>query len=684
MAIKVKFITEGVDAVESGAKKVAGALGDVAKIAGGFVLAQGLMKAPAVLMDLASSSRDLELQMKKASVVFGDQIGVVEDWADANAKSMGLTSRQATNLAAGMADLLVPMGMSREAAAKMSTETLNLSGALAEWSGGQKSATEVAQILQSAYLGETDGLKGLGIAISAADVQARLAAKGQDELTGAAQQQAQALAIQELIMEKSTDAQTAFANGADSAARKQAEMNATVSQAKEDLAMAMGPAVAFVTTKLAELVPVVIEGARVFAEEMQPKVMAFVDAAVPVLQAIGKVVAEEFAKFRAYYESDIKPALDNIIAGVSAVIAFIVDHWPEIWRVVGPIMDMIQTHIETVVGVIREIFQILIDLISGDFSGAWKNLQELIALIWNDIKSIISNTIEAVLELIKGLGPLMLEALGNMSELLVEAGKDIIRGLIRGIGAMKDEALGAIGDVASGVKDKALGAFKINSPSKVFEDIGEGVVEGLVLGIDGKAADAVRSVEEMIKAAIAAGAVDEDAQSASGYWKMGTSTNGGGAGVEWVDTSSGGANGAADALATVGGGNGVPGSAGSGWAYVANGAGGYKLMKFPLTDGQTYYYFDSTGAWKSGVFHTEKPAASTTPKSDGGAAVQDAPGTGKSVGVSNQGSAAQTKAAQEQAAREEEKRWRDKMLALQLELVNLVKQGQRTPFGSGV
>lgn len=234
-------------------KGLGGAFSAVASTAAGFVLGGAIMKAPAALMGLSTLARDLELQMKKANTVFGDQITVVQDWAKANAASMGLSKNEATNLAAGLADLLIPMGMTREAAAQMSTKTIGLAGALAEWSGGAKSAAEVSDILTKAYLGETDGLKALGISISAADVQQRLLEKGQKDLTGAARQQAEALAIQELVFEKSTDAQKAFADGADSAARKKAQMTARIKEAKEALAVGLMPAFTAVMTLLATL-----------------------------------------------------------------------------------------------------------------------------------------------------------------------------------------------------------------------------------------------------------------------------------------------------------------------------------------------------------------------------------------------------------------------------------------------
>lgn len=249
-----------IDADGQGAVKEVGKVGDSVedldkkqgKLAAGMkkwgpaaaVAGAGLVAGIApVGVELYKLGADLEQMDAKAKTVFGDQKGLVDAWAKSNANAMGLTRREATGLATNMADLLVPMGMTREQAAKMSTEVIGLSGALSAWSGGQKSASEVAEILQGAMLGEYDALKSLGIGLGAADVEARLAANGQDKLTGAARQQAEALAVQQLILEKSTDAQKAFGDGVQSTNEKMAEQAAKFREAKEALATTLTPAI---------------------------------------------------------------------------------------------------------------------------------------------------------------------------------------------------------------------------------------------------------------------------------------------------------------------------------------------------------------------------------------------------------------------------------------------------------
>jgi hypothetical protein len=178
---------------------------------------------------LLSAGAELDALGKKSATVFdGAALGQVQAWAAGVAGSLGMTRAELVGTTAGIADLLKPMGFATDEAAKMSTGLVDLSGALSAWTGGTRSAKEVSEILTKALLGERDGLKELGISISEADVQARLAKNGTDKLTGAALEQAKALATQQLIMEKSTDAQKAWSNGSMDAIKQQNESKAAM------------------------------------------------------------------------------------------------------------------------------------------------------------------------------------------------------------------------------------------------------------------------------------------------------------------------------------------------------------------------------------------------------------------------------------------------------------------------
>ncbi len=308
----------------AGLRKLGSAFKKLAKFAaiGGLAIAAGIaIIGPKVF----AVGAELELMRKKTKIVFGEMTPLVKKWAKANAAAMGLTATQAASAAASVADLLIPMKFTRAEGAQMATELVGLSGALSEWSGGQRTAEEVARILSKAMLGERESLKELGISITEADVKQRLLEKGQESLTGVMLQQAKAVATQELIFEKSTDAQAAFAEGSKGMFRAQQRLKAAMGEVKESIVTALMPSMVkfaeFLTAKgipamqrFAEWIGPKISAAIAF---MQPKIAAFArfmdQFVLPVLVAIATFIGQEviprLADFGRHVAETLQPKL---------------------------------------------------------------------------------------------------------------------------------------------------------------------------------------------------------------------------------------------------------------------------------------------------------------------------------------------------------------------------------------
>lgn len=250
-------VSDGIGGGVREADREVGKLGDrmdklrhIGGVAAG-VLGFGALAAGKELLGLGQKMDQLNA---KAQVVFADQLPAVEAWAEANKAAFGVTQTEVVGMASALADLLKPMGFTTAQAADMSKQVLDLSGALARWSGGTRSVAEVSDILSAAFLGERDALQGLGISISQAEVDARVLANGQAELTGTALQQAEALATQQLIMEKSTDAQKAWAEGGREAAEQQNALSLSIAESGEKLAAILAPILETVVALAASIV----------------------------------------------------------------------------------------------------------------------------------------------------------------------------------------------------------------------------------------------------------------------------------------------------------------------------------------------------------------------------------------------------------------------------------------------
>ena len=364
-----------------------------AGIAGAAVVA-----APSILR----IGTELETAGIKAATVFsGGALAGVEAWADGTAAAMGLSSDRAVGLAANMGDLLKPMGFTADQAADMSTEMVGLAGALSAWSGGTIDAAGVADIMTKAMLGETDGLKALGISISAAEVSARLAANGQAELTGEALAQAEALAIQQLILEKSTDAQAAWTDGSMDGIKAQNEMNASIDNVKEGLVKALFPAlqaaipyVSAASQWLGERMPAAMEVARAFV--MDELVPAFQDHVLPVLQEVVSWVQANWPQIQAVIVEVMRTVQETVVAVLTLVQAF----WD---RFGGHILNLVRRVFPQIVGVIRGAVDIIQGVIrtftavlQGDWTAAWEGVKQIVSGAWQVISGIVGFGVGAV------------------------------------------------------------------------------------------------------------------------------------------------------------------------------------------------------------------------------------------------------------------------------------------------
>lgn len=107
---------------------------------------------------------DTEESLNKVRVAFGDSAGEVEDFAKTSLESFGIARGSALDMTALFGDMATGMGVSRSAAAKLSTDLVGLAGDLASFKN--INIAEVTTALSGVFTGETESLKRLGIVMT--------------------------------------------------------------------------------------------------------------------------------------------------------------------------------------------------------------------------------------------------------------------------------------------------------------------------------------------------------------------------------------------------------------------------------------------------------------------------------------------------------------------------------------
>ena len=138
------------------------------------------------------AASDLEETTSKFNVVFKGQAKIANQWAQTIVESYGLSTREARQYMASVQDLLVPMGMQADSAARLSNEIVKLSVDLGSFNN--LPTEQVMLDIQSALVGNFETMKKYGVVINATRVQQQAMNMGlaetKDALTAADKAQA--------------------------------------------------------------------------------------------------------------------------------------------------------------------------------------------------------------------------------------------------------------------------------------------------------------------------------------------------------------------------------------------------------------------------------------------------------------------------------------------------------------
>lgn len=218
-------------------------------------MAKAALPAAAVVAGLAKvgssavrAASDLEQADGAVQSVYGKAADSVRKYASDSAQRLGVAKSAYMQSSAVMGSALQSTGFSAEKAAKMTDQAFTRSADLAATFGGK--TEEAMDAINAAVLrGEFDPIEKYGVSLNMTAVNAELAARGQDKLTGSAARQAKAQVVLEQIYKQSNKAQGQFAREADTAAGA-AERNAA---AWVDAQAALGTALLPVMTKAASV-----------------------------------------------------------------------------------------------------------------------------------------------------------------------------------------------------------------------------------------------------------------------------------------------------------------------------------------------------------------------------------------------------------------------------------------------
>ena len=211
--------------------------------------------------------------------------------------------------------------------------------------------------------------------------------------------------------------------------------------------------------------------------------------------------------------------LGLVVSGITSFVSSIAAQLPVIlpqlaqaaMTAINGLVTQLLTNLPTYVGQMVQaaiqLFQGIVDAIPRVIPMVVTGITELVHNVLTNLPSFLGQMIDAAVTLFNGIVtaipqvvPAVLDGIAQLlqniwNEItsfdLIGAGADLIQGLIDGIASMGGAVLDAIGGVVGGAIDWAKSLLGIGSPSKLFRQFGDWTMQGLALGIEDGAGDAL-------------------------------------------------------------------------------------------------------------------------------------------------------------------------------------------------
>lgn len=236
----------------------------------------GGLKAADFAVNAIAGARDLERNMLGLKTVFETVEPQMRQFAR-EAEQVGLSLNEASKSSVFIGSVLKQSGFSIQETADLTERLVRLGTDLSLTYGYD--VQEALLGMTALFRGEYDPIEKFGVAMKQSEINSELAARGLDNLEGAARRFAEQQIRVELLFQRSQDAQGAFERGAGTLAVEQLRLQAVFNNMRDTVAEGLLPAIGLLTQSFREAL-----------EGVEPDIKASFEALEPILWDLGNVL----------------------------------------------------------------------------------------------------------------------------------------------------------------------------------------------------------------------------------------------------------------------------------------------------------------------------------------------------------------------------------------------------------
>lgn len=247
-------------------------------------------------------------------------------------------------------------------------------------------------------------------------------------------------------------------------------------------------------TSLISLIPMTLEklgeGIIAFAGVITNGIPAIMEAIEALFSGLIKLIGEL-----------TPPLILTVLEFILELLTKLVEYVPQF---VDAGMKITIGFLEGIANNIAGVVKAGIDIILNFLDGIRQKLPDVIDMSFkliisfiNGLADAIRNNHNAIYNAVENLIDAIIDAITSLLGRLPKVGGEIVNGLIKGIKGMAKNLVDAAKGVVSNAVDGAKKLLGINSPSKVFAEIGKYSGEGLVVGLKGMSKKVTAASEDL-------------------------------------------------------------------------------------------------------------------------------------------------------------------------------------------
>jgi hypothetical protein len=281
-----------------------GGLGSILGKVGGALAAFGVTaKAIEFSRNSITAARDLERNLYGVETVFGDLAPKMVEFSK-NAEEMGLSQSKAAKASTFIGSVLKQSGFAMEDVAVETQKLVGLATDLSILYGYD--VQEALLGMTALFRGEYDPIEKFGVAMKQSEINSELAARGLNNLEGAARRNAEQTIRLELLYQRAGDAVGTFAEQNGTLFTEQKKLGATFENFQATLGAAVIPAMAELNTVFRELLTDITPGMQAafgVLAEILTGVLGLIKDAMDPNTALGESVAALAIQFESLFKT---------------------------------------------------------------------------------------------------------------------------------------------------------------------------------------------------------------------------------------------------------------------------------------------------------------------------------------------------------------------------------------------